>query len=373
MQPLAHRVRRWLSPARSAWLLGLGLLCAAVAPHLPAAAQGKARLDRNASIDSILGNNERARLAGALKRRLYNNTSYPWEQYAAWGRELTVKGFVKAPPAGRGPSAPLAKEYRCVHCHNFAREDASLTAQDPEGREKRVRDAAYPEPQKRDGNVVSLTPGTTLWGAVNRESFYNGAYEKYHKLPVAGGRRMDPRSLADAIQLCSRFCSGGRYPLEWELDSLLAYLWELELRLCDLDLPKEKEEEVLRALNGTDAAALTRARALVRSSYLRSAGATKAEMPFRTMGAVTQYAGGKDVTGSAVRGKLLYLSACAGCHGSGLHPLEGAKLLDSNSQYHRLVLRGTERDGLYMPFFASQRLSPRQLADIRVYLNSLAK
>ena len=68
---------------------------------------------------------------------------------------------------------------------------------------------------------------------------------------------------------------------------------------------------------------------------------------------------------------MLYLSACAGCHGTDLHDTKGAGLVKSDRTFHKYVWRGTERDGLYMPLFTAQRLSPRQAADIRAYLRAL--
>ncbi|NIR13989.1 MAG: hypothetical protein GWN86_08560, partial [Desulfobacterales bacterium] len=55
---------------------------------------------------------------------------------------------------------------------------------------------------------------------------------------------MDPDSLEDAIQVCSAYCSAGRYLDEWELDALLAFFWDQEIRLKDLDLPPEQAAHV---------------------------------------------------------------------------------------------------------------------------------
>lgn len=324
-------------------------------------------------VDVLLGKRGRERLAVSLRQRRYDGRGYDWEQYAAWGRELMTTGRVQAPPLGPTPSAPLSAHYRCVHCHNLAREDVKLTVQDPEEREKLLRRAASPEPAKRDGSVLFLATGTTLWGAVNREQFYNGHYTGYRELEVTDGRKMNPRSLADAIHVCCSYCSVGRPPERWELDSLLAYHWELELRLKDLDLPEATLRQLLHQLSGRDPQAVEQARHLVRQFYLRSAGAHLGELPKAAKDDSDRYADGTTQLGDSARGHLLYSSACAACHGTAIHPRAGAELLTTHYRFNQSVLRGSERGPVYMPLFSAERLSRRQLADMRAYLRSLAK
>ncbi len=331
--------------------------------------------DRDSSLDSLLGYREREKLATALASKAYGGKKRAWQQFAAWGRELLIKGQVQDPPLGPGPSSLLAKEYRCVHCHNLAREDPRLGEQNPETREQMLRQAVAAQAKilskQGDDPPLFLATGTTLWGVVNREQFYNGHYAKYHPLKLASGAVMNPQSLSDAVQICCKYCSGGRYPEEWELDSILAFLWELQIRLKDIGLPEKTEADILRGLKSDSAHERAAARAQVRRAYLRVASADVLEIPLATKGKNDVYAGGVVVEGSSQAGKFLYESACANCHGGGIHHKQGVDLVGSSRDFHRLVARGTERDGLYMPLFTKQRLSPRQLADIRAYLTAL--
>ncbi len=274
------------------------------------------------------------------------------------------------PPVGQKPSKPLSQYYRCLHCHNIAREDRRLTVQDPDAREQWLRSLKLTDPTKRDGTVPSLTVATTLWGAVNRASFYNGYHKKYHRLAVKDDEAMDPSSLTDAIEVCCRYCSSGRFPEQWELDSMLAFLWSLELRLKDVDLAPSIRRRVLSAWknNGLSPALKN----LLRKVYLRKSGATLLPMPSSVRGATDAYDDDKACTGNAKSGQFLYATACAGCHGT-VHSSVGRSLARTSDQYCRFVLRGTERDGQYMPFFTQQRLSRRQLADIRAYLQQATK
>jgi hypothetical protein len=347
----------------------LGLLTSGPAP-----AGTPARLTDDSTLEEALGKHGRAEFAATLARRSYGGKTHEWRAYADWGRELLTKGSVSKPPEGRAPSPALSAAYRCVHCHNLVREDAKLTTQDPEAREQLIRAKSYADPARRDGSVLSMTPGTTLWGAVNRESFYNGYYTKYHDLEVNSGVRMSAAKLCDAIQICCRFCSVGRFPEPWELDSLVAALWDLELRVKDLNLPEAQLAKILADLRSEHVTTAADARVALKDAYLRTSAATQADLPSRSTLEFDEYGPGNVVRGDAGAGKLLYASACAGCHNRELDLPEGRGLGASAKAFHRYVWHGTERhDALYMPFFSKERLSPRQAADIRAYLRSLPR
>jgi mono/diheme cytochrome c family protein len=326
----------------------------------------------DSTVDEVLGNGAHQEFAAALAEKTYGGKKHDWKTFTDWGRQLLTKASVSNPPEGQTPSEPLSKAYRCVHCHNLSREDPKLTTQDPDAREQLMRAKPPENPAKRDGAVVSLTAGTTLWGAVNRESFYNGHYAQYHRLKVANEQPMNPKQLADAVQICCRFCSVGRYPEPWELDSILAALWDLELHVKDLDLPETDMQRILADLQGDQVVKLGQARLALKKAYLTASKAERSELPSRTTIEYDEYAPGQVIKGDAEKGKLLYASACAGCHNREFDLPEGRRLADSAKQFHKYVWHGTERhDDLYMPFFSKQRLSQRQAADIRAYLRSL--
>lgn len=324
-------------------------------------------------VDVVLGKNERARFAQQLARKAVAGRGYTWQEYVRWGRQLVESGQVSNPPEGAIPSRPLSERYRCLHCHNVQREDVRLTVQDPETRERLIRQLGPTDPARLDSATLRLTPGTTLWGAVNRESFYNGHYARYRNQTLADGKPMNPYRLTDAIQVCCRFCSGGRYPTEWELDALLAYHWELELRLRDLDFSAEELDNLLRSLNSGNLTEITAARTQIRRRLLTVSAATKGQVPVRCEGDTDFYADGSRIVGDAKRGRLVYESACAGCHGNVINSLSGKALLQDDRRFHHFIREGTERDGLYMPLFTLERLSRPQVADVRAYLRSLPR
>ncbi|NNE54532.1 MAG: cytochrome c, partial [Flavobacteriales bacterium] len=115
----------------------------------------------------------------------------------------------------------ISKHFVCVDCHNTDREDPVLTQSDPEGR------LAY-----CIENGIPFLPATTLWGIVNRESWYNGDYQKKYGDLVKASRN----DLREAIQLCATECSQGRLLSEQEMLAVLSYLWSLELTWGDLPI-----------------------------------------------------------------------------------------------------------------------------------------
>ncbi len=357
---------------RHALLLLLPLLALTPILHrLPAEDDSPPKPGLNATIDQLLDKHQRRAFVEQLAKREYGGKTHAWEQYVAWGRSLATQGQVKDPPVEPSPSTSLAETYRCVHCHNLVREDEKLAVQDPETREKLIRSVKPGvEPEKPDA-ALRLTPATTLWGAVNRERFYNGHYEEYHRLKLEAGAAMNPDSLADAVQICCNYCSAGRFPEPWELDSLVAFLWTLELRMKDLNLPEKEAQALLEQLQSDEDETVKQARKSLRQHYLARAGADCHDEPVQTKEAVDTYADGTRYSGDAARGRLLYRSACAGCHGTDVHPKADAELVAGDKLFHRYVWKGTEREGVYMPRFTQQRLSRQQAADIRVYLHSL--
>lgn len=340
------------------------------------------------SLDTLLGGTGRQELAARIQQ-----TGHTWEQYAAWGKELYTNGFVETPPVGPGPSPILSKAFTCNRCHNLAREDPVLTDQNPEARLTYLR---------QNGSNLILAQGTTLWGAVNRVSFYNDLYSKYHGLCVpetttdtqvsnggpdnqgkcaAGTRTMNPTSFEDAVQICSGYCSVGRYLVRWELDAMLAYFWDQELHLSDLALTEQEEKQVRRALVplSRDANQVASARSLLMGKYLRAAGDTFRDIPALTPnpdGTITvgAYPNGESFVGDVQRGQEVYARACLQCHGTTIMPLAGPALVADVADFYLILADGRVKpDQPYMPEFTLERLSRRQSADIQAYLQQLGK
>lgn len=333
--------------------------------------QAQTGRERSPGIDALLGGNGRAEHERRLREASIEGRSYPWLAYSEWGRELFLTGQVRQPPTGM-QSEPLSYFYKCIDCHNNQREDLVLHQQDPEVR-ARMAESAKPAPHARP---LFLATGTTLWGAVNRESFYNDSYAVYHFLEVPGGREMDPTSLEDATQVCCKYCSVGRFAETWEINALLAYFWDLEVRLADLRLPKMVENAVLDVLARPERSTKEHVgsmRDFLRGLYLRRAGDTYTAVPTEIEDSQTgPYADGLIFEGDPHRGRKLYSLACHHCHGENkINEIAGGDLVRELKRFHGILSKGTAHDDEpYMPMFTSQRLSRQQIADIQAYLLS---
>ncbi len=279
------------------------------------------------------------------------------------GRQFVQQG--RATDADGRRSRRLSPAFVCTDCHNLVREDPDLERSDPEARLDYAIEHDLP-----------LLPGTTLWGLVNRSSWFNGDYvEKYGEL-VAPAHE----SLGDAIRLCAAECSQGRLVTDWEVEAMLAYFWTLEVTVGDLGLGVA-EGEVLRAgLGGTEGRA--EALDLLRGRFLAASPATTAEPP-------TDRAVGYGDAGDPQRGEVIYERSCMHCHDRGRPgkavPLRAGKNDEArlfrqrtkpdNRSYFQVIRHGTRARGVpmvYMPFYPAERLSDAQVADLSAWIRQRA-
>lgn len=279
------------------------------------------------------------------------------------GRELVHTGITAKPNGGK--TGKQSKHFVCTSCHNMEREDPDLRVSDPQARLHYVKDQGLP-----------FLQGTTLYGAVNRNSFYNGFYEEKYGELVTPARN----DLREAIQLCAIECSQGRLLEAWELESVLAYLWTIDLTLADLNLEPEQYEMLNAALQGQqDAKAAV---ALLKSYYLPGSPATFAYPPDdRRQGYTAQ--------GDPANGQLIYELSCLHCHEHGRYAFfrmdnsrETFRYLQKHiPRYTRYSLYQVSRWGTspvpgketYMPNYTQEKLSDQQMEDVRAYIEMMAK
>lgn len=277
---------------------------------------------------------------------------------AAIGRDLIFNGFSKI--KGKKKAKQQSKHFVCTSCHNTEIEDPNLAISDPQARLEYV-----------SKNDLPFLQGTTLYGAVNRTSFYNGDYEKKYGDLVFKARN----NLREAIQLCAVECAQGRALKSWEIESILAFLWENEFKLSDLKLSPEQKITVQNALNGK--ANESKAIALLKAAYLQGSPATfNYPPPDRKMGA--------KLKGNPENGKLIYDYSCKHCHSNEAYSyfkLDEEKITFEHlnkhfSKYTRYSVYQVARFGTpvmngkkaYMPQYTSERMSDQQLEDLRAYV-----
>ena len=102
------------------------------------------------------------------------------------GKELSLYGITKN---WRGKKTKKqSKHFVCTSCHNTVKEVADLRDTDPQNR------LEYAEK-----NGLPFLQGSSLYGIVNRTSFYNGDYDKKYGKLVDKARN----DIREAIQLLS--------------------------------------------------------------------------------------------------------------------------------------------------------------------------
>jgi mono/diheme cytochrome c family protein len=278
------------------------------------------------------------------------------------GERLIKEGFATK---GNGKATrQQSKHFVCTSCHNVVQEDPDLESMDPQAR------LEYSELRG-----IPYLQGTTLYGAVNRESFYNGDYYKKYGELVNPARN----DLREAVKLCAVECAQGRKLADWELESVMAYLWDIGLQMDDLNLAGEELEWIQMTLDEgkQDQDVID----LIESRYIKASPATFSLPP-------ADRAAGSGLVGDTDNGKLLYDNSCLHCHQNArysyLH-LDDTKLSFKHlkrhmSKYTRHSLYQVVRWGVpvksgkesYMPQYPQEKMTDQQLADLRSYIESRA-
>lgn len=273
------------------------------------------------------------------------------------GEELVKYGVTRGPDGTT--TTVQSKYFVCIDCHNVRREDPDLRISDPDTR----LDYAIQ-------NRLRFLPGTTFNGIVNRTAWYNGDYLKKYGDSAAKANK----NLVKAIQLCATQCAMGRKFEEWELQSVLAYFWSLELKLEDLNLSesdwKKLKYSPFRPDNNQDL--ISRLKGL----YLNASPATFSKPP-TLITAPDTYAPNLE------NGKAIYVLNCLSCHKSGKAT---SFTLGNSAVTYRLLNDHTDfganfsvynavRNGIkaspgkgYMPNFPIQRMSDHQMKDLRAFI-----
>lgn len=275
------------------------------------------------------------------------------------GEDLIKRGFSKR--KGQKKSKRQSKHFVCTSCHNIEREDPDLSVNDSQARLDYTNEKGLP-----------FLQGTTLYGAVNRDSFYNGDYEKKYKELVKPARN----NIREAIQLCAVECAQGRKLHDWEVESILSYLWTIDLKLDDLNLSEEEIIDVNAAIGQSDS--LVNSTKQFLTDRFQNASAATFVLPPEDRKA------GYALKGNPDNGKLIYDNSCLHCHLNmkysyfnldnkkmSLNYLKNKAGKFSNHSIYQVIRYGTyPKYGKksYMPQYTQEKLSDQQVEDLRAYL-----
>lgn len=258
-------------------------------------------------------------------------------------------------------SKRISKYFVCTDCHNLGREFTNLYHETPEDRFKYAKD-----------NGLDFLPGSTFWGIYNRTTFYNDDYKKKYGTLVDNSRD----TLENAVQVCSKYCSSGRYLENWELESIMHYYKEHELKIKDLGLTENtlKNIQKFSKLKEEEKKGLIE---LIKNSYRQFYSATFSEtMPIEKR----KYGEG----GNIETGELIYEKSCLYCHArkrvTNLN-LDKSVLTArmfwrniknySDKSLYQIIRHGTYSiigKKQYMPLFTKEKMSDDQINDLVAYI-----
>ena len=276
------------------------------------------------------------------------------------GKTLVLTGFAEKQSGGK--TSKQSKHFVCTSCHNIEKDIPDLRLNDPQARLEYVKEKGLP-----------FLQGTSLYGVVNRSSFYNGDYEKKYGDLVEPARN----NLREAIQLCAVECSQGRKLKPWELESVLRYFWTLELKMGDLNLTDQDYQKLQNAASLSKGAQNTESIDFLKSFYQKGVPAHFVTPPEdRKIGA--------GLVGNPENGKLIYELSCLHCHENQRYSqfnLDDSKLslnyLDRHvACYSRYSIYQVTRYGTsplpgkraYMPQYTMEKMSDQMLEDLRAYI-----
>ena len=279
------------------------------------------------------------------------------------GADLALKGIAKKP--GGGKTRKQSKHFVCTSCHNTVKDEPDLRVSDPQTKLEYAKEKGIP-----------FLQGSSLYGIVNRSSFYNGDYDKKYGDLVEPARK----NIREAIQLCAVECAQGRKLKNWEVESVLAWLWTMELKMEDLNLTDEDYEKINEAMMGKGDK--TGAIQLIKSYYQSGAPATFITPP-------EDRKKGYGLTGDPENGKLIYELSCQHCHKDkrySYYNLDDSKLSFQHlnkhmARYTRYSLYQVARWGTspmngkkaYMPQYTQEKMSDQMMEDLRAYIEQRAK
>lgn len=279
------------------------------------------------------------------------------------GRDIVLGGVCEKPNGKQ--SKRQSRHFVCTSCHNIVKEDPDLSVQDPQARLEYAEEHGLP-----------FLPGSTFHGMVNHTTFYSGDYQKKYGDLV----NLAKNDIRKAIQVCAINCSQGRALSDWEIESILAYFWELQLQMSDLNLSNKEWLQIQNAIKGKGSK--SDAIQLIKSKYLD-------HNPAHFLRPPDNRTEGNKLEGNAKNGKKIYDLSCLHCHAGGRYSFFNLDNTDYSfdflnkhiTRYTRYSIYQVIRWGTYplngkkayMPNFTQEKMSRQQVEDLRAYIEERAK
>ncbi len=287
------------------------------------------------------------------------------EELIRQGKELFINGITKDKKEKK--TKLQSPHFKCISCHNTVIDEGDLKTMDAQARIDFCKE-----------NKLPILQGTTVYGIVNRTSFYNGDYQKKYE----GNPRIlkSHKDLREAVQLCAIECAQGRPLKNWELDAVLAYFWSIEFKIGDLRITDEEIEKINDWIKESEN---EKAIDFIKEQYAQQSPATFGNGPKDAR------EGFSGIEGNADNGKTIYDLSCLYCHKDkkySLYELDKHKMTFQHlkrhiPKYDRYSIYQVSRYGApssagkraYMPQFTLEKMNDQQLEDLRAYVDKMAK
>ncbi|MBK7128202.1 MAG: hypothetical protein IPM74_12755 [Crocinitomicaceae bacterium] len=261
-----------------------------------------------------------------------------------------------------GSNKRISKYFVCTDCHNQVMQSADPADESPQA----VIEYGIQ-------NKIPFLPASSFYGMYNKESWYNGDYQKKYGELVIPARD----TLYQAIQLCATACSQGRLLDSVEVRCILHYFKELEYKIADLVF-KPTEIDLLKKAILHDHVL---AREIIHSKYIETNDATfgTSEIPV-----IDGY------QANMKNAEYIYEYGCLHCHS----PERGITNFDLDTsalsfrfldrkmyQYNSFSISHITRYGTYamsgrkqyMPQYTLEKMSNEHLLDLIAYIQKKAE
>ncbi|MEZ5014892.1 MAG: cytochrome c [Chitinophagales bacterium] len=276
------------------------------------------------------------------------------EEQIQQGKDIVFHGHTEKP--GGGKSKYVSLYYVCTNCHNTVAEDPDLAVMDPTARLSYAVEHNLP-----------FLQGTTFFGIVNRETWYNDDYYKKYGDLVKPAKH----DVREAIQLCAKECSKGRYLEEWEVQAILAYYYSISFKLSDIMSADEIASLNTKYVNNGDHEMLID---WIKSKYALKSPATFIDPPYNL--------GGDLPKGDPENGKHIFELSCQTCHKPygcsdnvfDSSPFTMRKFANDFDKNYWWLFEAV-RHGFYsypghepyMPHYTAERMTDQQVMDLKAY------
>ncbi|MGB0933119.1 MAG: c-type cytochrome [Lishizhenia sp.] len=283
---------------------------------------------------------------------------------ATIGEQLIFKG--KASYNGE-KGKRISSYFVCTDCHNIQKEYPTLTGVDPQER--------LDYSVERD---IPFLPGSSFFGIYNREKFYTKDYTRKYGELINNAKD----TLENAIQVCAKYCSSGRFLKDWEEEAILHYFKKNELRLSDLRLTNREQSKLNDVITGGSDEEKRKIISLLKERYTLYYTATFLETKDRNKRTYGE-------NGDIENGKKIYEKSCLYCHDNGRvtyldldkDELSASLLWKHRKDYSDLSPYQIIRHGTYpitgrkqyMPLYPKEKMSEKQVEDLVAYIKKIAK